>query len=50
VPLTPSPPALPAFWPPHPLTNSDAAANAVTPASFNELVDTSDSLPKSVHP
>jgi hypothetical protein len=32
------------FWPPHPLTNSDAAAKAVTPASFKETEDTSDSF------
>jgi hypothetical protein len=45
VPLTPPSLALPAlFWPPHPLTNNDAAANAVTPASFNETEDTSDSF------
>jgi hypothetical protein len=49
VPLTPpslAPPALPAlFWPPHPLTNSDAAANAVTLASFKETEATSNSFP-----
>src|SRR5215207_9884212 len=49
VPLTPpplAPLALPElFWPPHPLTNSDAtAAKAVTPASFKETADTSDSF------
>ena len=48
VPLTPPPPAppeLPAlFWPPHPLTNNDAAAKAVTPASFKDTEDTSDSF------
>jgi hypothetical protein len=32
------------FWPPHPLTNSAAAANAVTQASFKETEDTSDSF------
>jgi hypothetical protein len=36
--------ATPKTTSPHPLINSAAAANAVTPARFNEREDTSDSF------